>query len=158
MIFRSPNDETIFLKANSQIAGQIIVLSSMAQEDLHKGILPPSRGYGEATRPSDPPGRRRRVVLRVAVSIHRPLLTIAGPMNAPLAGSWSVEVRAVRPYAIHGDLYYELHVVRTDDPAAPAPGPTTAPARCSGCASRNMPSTASPDPATVSKSRSSWAR
>jgi hypothetical protein len=39
-------------------------------------------------------------------------------MNAPMIGNWSVEVRAVRPFTIHGDLYYELHVVRTDDAAA----------------------------------------
>jgi hypothetical protein len=36
-------------------------------------------------------------------------------MNAPMVGSWSVEVRAVKPFSIHGDLYYELHVVKTDD-------------------------------------------
>ena len=35
-----------------------------------------------------------------------------------MVGSWSVEVKAVRPFTIHGDLYYELHVVRIDD----APG------------------------------------
>lgn len=33
-----------------------------------------------------------------------------------MIGTWKVEVRAVRPFAIHGDLYYELRVVRTDDP------------------------------------------
>jgi len=32
-----------------------------------------------------------------------------------MVGSWSVEVKAVRPFTIHGDVYYELHVVRTDD-------------------------------------------
>jgi hypothetical protein len=36
-------------------------------------------------------------------------------MNAPMIGSWSVEVKAVRPYTIHGDLYYELDAVRLDD-------------------------------------------
>ena len=35
-------------------------------------------------------------------------------MTPPMVGSWSVEVKAVRPFTIHGDLYYELHVVRTD--------------------------------------------
>ena len=35
-----------------------------------------------------------------------------------MTGSWSVEVKAVRPFTIHGDLYYELHVVRTDDGAS----------------------------------------
>lgn len=36
-------------------------------------------------------------------------------MNAPMVGNWSVEVKGVRPFTIHGDLYYELHVVRTDE-------------------------------------------
>jgi hypothetical protein len=30
-------------------------------------------------------------------------------------GSWSVEVKDVRPFAIHGDQYYELHIVRAGD-------------------------------------------
>ena len=34
-----------------------------------------------------------------------------------MMGAWTVEVRAVKPFAIHGDLYYELHVIRTDVPA-----------------------------------------
>jgi hypothetical protein len=38
-------------------------------------------------------------------------------MNAPMVGSWSIEVKAVKPFTIHGDLYYELHVVKTDDAA-----------------------------------------
>lgn len=38
-------------------------------------------------------------------------------MTTPMTGSWLVDVRAVRPYAIHGDLYYELHVVRLDEPS-----------------------------------------
>lgn len=37
-------------------------------------------------------------------------------MNTPMVGSWSVTVRGVRPFMIHGDLYYELHVVRDDVP------------------------------------------
>ena len=41
-------------------------------------------------------------------------------MNAPMAGSWQVEVKAVRPFTIHGDLYFELHVVRTDEPGGQA--------------------------------------
>lgn len=45
-------------------------------------------------------------------------------MNAPMVGSWLVEVRACRPYAIHGDLYYELHVVRIDEDAAPGVDPS----------------------------------
>jgi hypothetical protein len=38
-------------------------------------------------------------------------------MQPPMVGSWQVRVDAVRPFTIHGDLYYELHVVRTDAPA-----------------------------------------
>jgi hypothetical protein len=38
-------------------------------------------------------------------------------MTTPMMGAWPVEVRAVKPFTIHGDLYYELHVVRTDVPA-----------------------------------------
>ena len=38
-------------------------------------------------------------------------------MNAPMVGSWVVDVQAVRPFTIHGDLYYELHVTRRDDDA-----------------------------------------
>lgn len=39
------------------------------------------------------------------------------PMNAPLVGSWSVEVKDVKPFTIHGDLYYELQITRLDDPS-----------------------------------------
>jgi hypothetical protein len=39
------------------------------------------------------------------------------PMNPPMLGSWSVQVTAVRPFTIHGDLYYELDVLRLDDPS-----------------------------------------
>lgn len=39
-------------------------------------------------------------------------------MNAPMVGSWSVEILAVNPFSIHGDQYYELHVRRTDDATA----------------------------------------
>jgi hypothetical protein len=38
-------------------------------------------------------------------------------MTTPMMGAWTVEVRAVKPFTIHGDLYYELHVIRTDVPA-----------------------------------------
>ena len=38
-------------------------------------------------------------------------------MNAPMVGSWSVDVKAVKPFTIHGDLYYELHVIRSGDPS-----------------------------------------
>ncbi|HWE04067.1 MAG TPA: hypothetical protein VG326_16800 [Tepidisphaeraceae bacterium] len=37
-------------------------------------------------------------------------------MNAPMFGSWSVQVSDIRPFAIHGDAYYEMHVSRIDDP------------------------------------------
>jgi hypothetical protein len=37
-------------------------------------------------------------------------------MQTPMVGSWSVAVKAVKPFTIHGDLYYELHVTRLDDP------------------------------------------
>ena len=36
-------------------------------------------------------------------------------MQAPMLGSWTIQVKAVRPFAIHGDLYYELQAVRTND-------------------------------------------
>ena len=38
-------------------------------------------------------------------------------MPLPMLGNWSVEVKAVRPFTIHGDLYYEVHVVNPDDSA-----------------------------------------
>ena len=31
-------------------------------------------------------------------------------MPPPMIGSWSVEVRGVRPFTIHGDLYFEVVV------------------------------------------------
>jgi hypothetical protein len=33
-----------------------------------------------------------------------------------MIGTLSVEVKAVRPFAIHGDLYYEIHVPNPDAP------------------------------------------
>jgi hypothetical protein len=36
-------------------------------------------------------------------------------MPPPMIGNWSVEVKAVRPFTIHGDLYYELHVINPDN-------------------------------------------
>ncbi len=36
-------------------------------------------------------------------------------MSLPLVGSWTVRVTDVRPFTIHGDLYYELNGVRVDD-------------------------------------------
>jgi hypothetical protein len=32
-----------------------------------------------------------------------------------MIGSWQVQVHGVRPYTIHGDLYYELQVTRLDE-------------------------------------------
>ena len=40
-------------------------------------------------------------------------------MNTPMTGSWSVEVKAVHPFAIHGDPYFELHVIRLDTEESP---------------------------------------
>ena len=37
-------------------------------------------------------------------------------MPPPMIGNWSVEVKAVRPFTIHGDLYYELQVPNPDNP------------------------------------------
>ena len=37
-------------------------------------------------------------------------------MQLPMTGSWSVEVKAVRPFTIHGDIYWELHVTKADTP------------------------------------------
>ena len=37
-------------------------------------------------------------------------------MPPPMIGAWTVEVLAVRPFSIHGDLYYELHVADPDPP------------------------------------------
>jgi hypothetical protein len=36
-------------------------------------------------------------------------------MQPPMVGSWSVLVHSVRPFTIHGDLYYELTVQREGD-------------------------------------------
>jgi|GEM_PF-3516179 len=38
------------------------------------------------------------------------------PLQTPMVGSWDVTVNAVKPFTIHGDLYFEVHVVKTDDP------------------------------------------
>jgi hypothetical protein len=37
-------------------------------------------------------------------------------MPPPMIGNWSVEVKAVRPFTIHGDLYYELHIINPENP------------------------------------------
>ena len=37
-------------------------------------------------------------------------------MQAPMVGTWDVQLHQVRPFTIHGDLYYEVHVTRRDDP------------------------------------------
>jgi hypothetical protein len=38
-------------------------------------------------------------------------------MQIPMIGNWTIQVQAARPYTIHGDLYYEVHATKTDDPA-----------------------------------------
>jgi hypothetical protein len=35
-------------------------------------------------------------------------------MQLPMTGSWQVLVKAVRPFTIHSDIYWELQVQRTD--------------------------------------------
>jgi hypothetical protein len=37
-------------------------------------------------------------------------------MTLPMTGTWSVRVNAVRPFTIHGDLYWELQAARVDAP------------------------------------------
>jgi hypothetical protein len=37
-------------------------------------------------------------------------------MQTPMVGTWTVNVKAVRPFTIHSDLYYELHVTRDEAP------------------------------------------
>ena len=37
-------------------------------------------------------------------------------MQPPMVGNWNIQLHAVRPFTIHGDVYYEVHAIRTDDP------------------------------------------
>jgi hypothetical protein len=37
-------------------------------------------------------------------------------MQPPMIGSWTIAVQGARPFTIHGDEYFELHAVRTNDP------------------------------------------
>ncbi len=37
-------------------------------------------------------------------------------MQLPMTGSWSIEVKSVRPFAIHGDIYWDLLATRIDMP------------------------------------------
>jgi hypothetical protein len=37
-------------------------------------------------------------------------------MQLPMVGSWVVQIHAVKPFTIHGDVYYELHVTRNEEP------------------------------------------
>jgi hypothetical protein len=39
-------------------------------------------------------------------------------MQFPMTGSWPIEVKAVRPFTIHGDIYWELQASRVDNPGA----------------------------------------
>ena len=36
-------------------------------------------------------------------------------MSLPMIGTWTVTVNAVRPFDIHGDRYFALHVTRPED-------------------------------------------
>ncbi len=36
-------------------------------------------------------------------------------MQFPITGSWSIQIQDVRPFTIHGDIYYEIHAMRRDD-------------------------------------------
>jgi len=40
-------------------------------------------------------------------------------MQPPMIGTWTVQVNAVRPFTIHGDVYYELQVTLLDDATQP---------------------------------------
>ena len=37
-------------------------------------------------------------------------------MQPPMIGSWTIRVQGARPFTIHGDEYFELHAMRTNDP------------------------------------------
>ena len=37
-------------------------------------------------------------------------------MQPPMIGTWDVELHQVRPFTIHGDLYYEVHAMRLAEP------------------------------------------
>lgn len=37
-------------------------------------------------------------------------------MTPPMIGAWTVRIHAVRPFSIHGDQYFELHVDRPEEP------------------------------------------
>ena len=37
-------------------------------------------------------------------------------VTPPMIGTWTVTIHAVRPFTIHGDVYYELHVTRAEQP------------------------------------------
>ena len=39
-------------------------------------------------------------------------------MQPPMIGSWTVQVKSARPFSIHGDIYYEIQAVRTNDPGS----------------------------------------
>lgn len=42
-------------------------------------------------------------------------------MRPPMIGSWQVRIVAARPFAIHGDNYYELLISRLDTPPGDHP-------------------------------------
>jgi hypothetical protein len=37
-------------------------------------------------------------------------------MQPPMVGSWKVRIHNIRPFTIHSDLYYELHITRDESP------------------------------------------
>ncbi|HSZ56359.1 MAG TPA: hypothetical protein VK797_11900 [Tepidisphaeraceae bacterium] len=41
-------------------------------------------------------------------------------MQPPMIGSWTIRVEGAKPFTIHGDEYFELHAVRTNDPEGQA--------------------------------------
>ncbi len=38
-------------------------------------------------------------------------------MSLPIVGSWTVRIEAFRPFTIHGDRYFELQIIRLDEPS-----------------------------------------
>jgi hypothetical protein len=37
-------------------------------------------------------------------------------MQTPMLGTWNVTVHSLRPFTIHGDIYYEVHLTRDESP------------------------------------------
>jgi hypothetical protein len=47
LVFRGPDRKPVLFELRSQVPGKIVILSSVAQENLRVGILPPNSGDGE---------------------------------------------------------------------------------------------------------------